>query len=315
MTTMPASAPQDQATRLRAMVELWSRNDLAEASASQTPIAAVVRTCRTIAIASGKGGVGKTTLAVNMGIAMAQAGSRVTLLDADPGLANADVLCGVTPTTRLDAALGDQRRPLSTLAVRVTERFQLIPGSAGTPRMADLPSAERLHLVRSIRALEADADLIIIDTGAGLGLSSLGFAAAADRCIVVVTPEPTSIADAYAVVKSLAAMHADRAPPPPIDIVVTSAETEKLALTVHAKIAGVAERFLGFRPTLLGFVRRDDAVTRSIRAREPLMLSNARCIAARDVRRVAESLRLTAEVQSPNKSRSKRGLFGLWSGR
>lgn len=296
------------------MVELWSRADPAEASvAVSAPVP--IRTCRTIAIASGKGGVGKTTLAVNMGIALAQGGSRTTLLDADPGLANADVLCGVTPTTRLDAALGDFRRPLSSLAVPVTERFQLIPGSAGTPRMADLPPADRLHLVRSIRALEADADVIIIDTGAGLGLSSLGFAAVADRCIVVVTPEPTSIADAYAVIKSLVAMRGDGTTPPAIDIVVTAAETEELAHTVHGKIAGVAERFLGFRPALLGFVRRDESVTRSIRAREPLMLANPRCIAARDVRRVAESLRLVAGVSTPNKARSKRGLFGFWSGR
>ncbi len=324
MTTLPAEPPHDQAARLRAMVELWSAaspTTTAETQGHNPDVLGVparprstVQACPTISIASGKGGVGKTTLAVNLGIALAQEGARVTLVDADPGLANADVMCGVTPMSRLDASIGGPQRSLASLAIDVIPNFRLIPGSAGTPRMADLPLAERAHLIRSIRELERDSDAVIIDTGAGLGLSSLAFAAAADRCLVVVTPEPTSIADAYAVIKCLASM-----PPgttsPTIALVVIGAETEKLANAVHARIAGVSERFLKFRPALLGWIRRDDAVTRSIRLRTPLMLSEPHSGAARDVRRVAASLRLTAEVTTPNKIRAKRRLFGIWSDR
>src|SRR5918992_1295006 len=171
----------DQATQLRSMVNRHRRASV-------------------IAITSGKGGVGKSNIAVNLAIKFATVGKDVVLLDADLGLANADVLCNIDLPTNLSHVIA-RKKELREVMVKAPGGFSLIGGASGLARMADLTDADRQRLVDALAELEERADVILIDTGAGISPNVLTFTRAADHVLVVTTPEPTAITDAYAVVK------------------------------------------------------------------------------------------------------------------
>src|SRR5437667_2605702 len=173
----------DQATNLRSLV-------------LQRPRAQV------IAVTSGKGGVGKSNVAVNLAVQLASAGKSVVLLDADLGLANADVLCNIDLPFNLAHVIA-RKKELREVMVKGPGGFKLIGGASGLARMADLSDDDRQRLVSALAELELQADVILIDTGAGISPNVLSFTRAADHVLVVTTPEPTAITDAYAVVKVL----------------------------------------------------------------------------------------------------------------
>jgi flagellar biosynthesis protein FlhG len=289
----PPTALEDQATRLRAMIEAERSRPPAEAAPAPP-----ARRARVITVSSGKGGVGKTNLCVNLAIALVAAGKRTTLLDADLGLANADVLCGITPTKRLERFVGvndggvvGNRSALAELTVDAPGGFRLVPGSAGVARMAELSEHERARLLAGVAELERDADLLIIDTAAGLGHSVLELMQVADLSIVVVTPEPTSIADAYAVIKCAAAQPAGIAGRPArLGLVVNQARDRSEAQAVHTRISGVASRFLGFGVPLLGHVALDHRITVAVRKRSPVLIDAPRAECSRDIRALAQGL-------------------------
>src|SRR3954471_2803638 len=155
-----------------------------------------------IAVTSGKGGVGKSNVAVNLAIKFAAAGKNVVLLDADLGLANADVLCNIDLPCNLSHVIA-RKKELREVMVRAPGGFHLIGGASGLARMADLTDFDRQRLVDALGELEQQCDIILIDTGAGISPNVLSFTRAADHVLVVTTPEPTAITDAYAVVKVL----------------------------------------------------------------------------------------------------------------
>jgi flagellar biosynthesis protein FlhG len=373
----------DQATRLRAMVNALAGRPL-NAPAPGAPLAgaaiapaskptplnvrppvqvaapAAPQTARVVAVSSGKGGVGKTNTAVNLAIAITQLGPRVTLLDADLGMANADVICGLTPTRRLEQFLGvcDQpaaagpaapgHRPLTSsapqraitdLSVEAPGGFRLIPGSVGISRMTQLSGPERDRLMASLAELDASTDLVVVDTGAGLGREVLSFARAADLAIVIATPEPTSIADAYALIKCILKRD-DKARPlrpqssggeslPRVALVVNQASGQPEAQAVHARMASVCMRFLAYQLPLLGWIPQDARVSVAIRKRSPLLVADPGAPAAEAIgilsRTIAAELRLStskpqaAEGSGPLPGSSVRppqprgGLSGLLS--
>lgn len=278
--------PLDQASRLRALVEAMSGSHVA------VPAHPSPRRVPVIAIASGKGGVGKTNLAVNLSICLAQAGRRATLLDADLGMANADVLCGLTPGRRLDDVLRDPAGPgLASCIVRAPGGFLLVPGAVGVARIADLDGASRQRLVDQLEALESRSDVVFVDTGAGVGRDVLAFATCADWLMVVVTPEPTSITDAYGLIKCVLARSQERcAAPPRLALVVNEARRRDEIDAVSTRLETTCERFLGCRPLVLGGVRLDARVGRSVRRRVPHLLGCPHSPASRDVRAVGERL-------------------------
>jgi flagellar biosynthesis protein FlhG len=311
------SGPDDQATRLRAMVEAVERRQakpaVSPASMRGDLRAAPVRRARIITVSSGKGGVGKTNTCVNLAIALTQLGKRTTLLDADLGMANADVLCGLTPVRRLDQfvgvsdgaqpALGAVRttRLLREIAVEAPGGFRLIPGAVGVARMADLAPREQARLLAGLDELERDADVLIVDTGAGLGPEIISFIHAADLAVIIATPEPTSIADAYALIKCsvLAPRQARRAHglrpdpatnAPRLGLVVNQAAEPQEAAGVHARIAGVCQRFLGYPLPLVGWVTQDARVGGAVRKRRPVLLESEKCQASRDLRELAGAI-------------------------
>ncbi|MDX2130575.1 MAG: AAA family ATPase [Planctomycetota bacterium] len=265
-----------------------------------------------VAITSGKGGVGKTTLSVNLSIALTRRGCRVSLVDADLGLANADVLCGMSPTTRVDALCDREpgvARSMDQIAVPAPGGFRLVPGSVGVARIASLGDDARRILLDGLADLERESDVILIDTGAGIHDAVSTFVRAADLVLVVATPEPTSIADAYALMKCVRAQSTE---PPVFALVVNEVTGDAEALHVHQRLAATCKKFLGFPLPLVGIVRRDDAVEDAVRARRPLLIGTPRARASRDVGdlagRVARTLNLESKVVRP----AGRGLFGMF---
>ncbi|MCW5775109.1 MAG: P-loop NTPase [Phycisphaeraceae bacterium] len=297
MTTMlagPALArPADQATRLRDLVEALAgqrdappRTRAAHAAQPGIPI---------LAIGSGKGGVGKTNLAVNLCIALARSGRRATLLDADLGMANADVLCGLSPHRRLDALLVGHDAParlsMRDVAVDAPGGFLLVPGAVGVARVADLDAPRRAALVAGLAELEAVSDLIVIDTGAGIGRDVTTFMLAASLAIVVATPEPTSIADAYGLIKCLHLVSRERGSAlPRLGLVVNQARSDAEASAVHARLSSCMGRFLGFEVPMLGRIAQDSRVSAAVRRRVPHSIRWPRSRASRDVRHLSTSV-------------------------
>ena len=263
---------------------------------AEAPGARPPRAVPVVAIAAGKGGVGKTNLAVNLCIALARRGSRAALLDADLGMANADVICGLTPTRRLDDVLRADAagRPAGSVLSCIVDApggFLLVPGAVGAARVADLDAGARARLVEQLADLESRSDVVVIDTGAGIGRDVLAFAGASDWLVLVATPEPTSMTDAYGLVKCLfeRSRRVGR-PAPQVGLVVSQARGRGDIDHVSSRLAGCCERFLGYRPVLLGSVRADPRVGRAVRERVPHMLSRPRTPASRDIAGVGAAL-------------------------
>jgi flagellar biosynthesis protein FlhG len=256
-------------------------------SSSTLPQSSSLRT-RVLAIASGKGGVGKTNIAVNLALALARHSQRVVLVDADLGTANVDVIMNVQSAYGLSDVIAG-RRSLDDVAVHLEQNLRLITGASGLSAAADLGPLERHHLIDELAALESASDIILLDCGAGISQNVLAFARAADELLLITTPEPTALTDAYALVKVLS--RADHAPP--TSLVVNQAATLREAQLVADRVASVAARFLGVGLHSHGHILRDDHVGQAVRLRVPFITRFPKCPAATCIaalaRRVAGS--------------------------
>lgn len=218
------------------------------------------RRCRAIAVAGGKGGVGKTTVAVNLGMSLAMAGHEVMLLDADMGLANVDVLLGLAPSRHLGHLL-DGTASLEELLLDAPHGLKVIPGGSGARRLAQLGNGEHAAVIRAFDELPRPPDYLLVDTAAGLSDNVAMFAAAADDVVLVVCDEPASLTDAYALIKVLSRDFGVRR----FRFVANMVRNLGEARALHQKLAKVSDRFLDVVLDFFGFVPQDERLKQAIR--------------------------------------------------
>lgn len=260
---------------------------------------------KVIAVTSGKGGTGKTNFVINTAIAMAQKGLRVSVIDADLGTANVDILLGLHCKKTINSLIDDKRLSLLDIMVEGPEGINIIPGGSGLQTLAELPSEELGRIINMLNTLEDLSDVILVDTGSGISRNVVDFAVAADEIVVVVTPEPHAISDAYSIIKVLNSKEMR----PPIKLVFNLVDNINEAKLVSSRLLDVTNRFLEYNPETIGHIVKDDNLVRSVKQFRPLVLYNPLAPASRCFITIADKL-----VPEPDGAikpvEEKRGFFG-----
>ena len=286
----------DQAGDLRRMVQ--------DNRQKNKPTSSPTKRLHTLSILCGKGGVGKSNIAAGLSFALADYGKRVVLIDADLGMANLDILCGVDNARYNISHLIDGSRSLNEILVhfRTSQRatsqngaVALLPGGVGLKNIADLDDNDMERLFERLSALETMSDYLIMDAGAGIHKGVLSFAYASEITVLVTTPEPTSIRDAYGVIKSLgaAAWESIEGATTGLMLVVNMASSSREAAEVAERIKLASMQFLGNAPVYLGYVLKDDVIEQSVKDRKIFYRADPEAKASICVRNLAgELLRL-----------------------
>ncbi|MBI2354713.1 MAG: MinD/ParA family protein [Deltaproteobacteria bacterium] len=248
----------DQADTLRQMARKARKDQ--QPDVSQTGAITDRQGIRVISVTSGKGGVGKSNVVSNLAIAMSSQGKKVLIIDADLGLGNLDVLLGLSPAYNLNHVLNGEKS-LSEIIIDGPAGIKIIPAGSGIQEFTSLGQHEKLKLLDELDMLEEQFDIMIVDTEAGISENVTYFTVAAQEIIVVVTPEPTSITDVYALIKLLATRYAEHH----FKVLVNMAKDSEDALEVFRKLANVAGRFLDISLDYLGCVVKDEKVVEAVK--------------------------------------------------
>jgi flagellar biosynthesis protein FlhG len=282
---------RDQAERLRQIIDsLKLRQAVNEADLYGK---ALKKKAKVITVTSGKGGVGKTNITINLGIALSELGLRVVIIDADFGLANIDVLFGIASKFSLVDVINDEKNILEVLS-EGPKKIKFISGGSGVEELVKLEKPQLDRFVTNIALLDEIADIILIDTGAGLSDNVMSFVMAADEVLLVTTPEPTSITDAYALIK----MVSNRDKKKTIKVIVNRAENVNEAYNILNKLSMVADRFLSLKLLLLGYILQEDAVIKAVKMQQPFSISFPKSQATKSIKEISKRLADTNDGRS-----------------
>lgn len=281
---------RDQAENLRELVQ-----QSANTSNKSPIIKHNASKARVIAVTSGKGGVGKTNFTVNLALALAGLGQKVLIIDADLGTANVDVILGCSTRNNILHLLDDGIQASDVIADG-PRGIKYMSGGSGIYHMANLDDTQLKFLISKITMFDSWADIILVDTGAGLNRTVLNFVTAADEVIIVTTPEPTSITDAYAMMKAYAGNDGNA----PLRLVVNRViETDEGQIVID-KLIKVAFRFLGLPIDSLGFVFEDRNLVKAVKSQMPLLLSYPDTISAHCIEHIAQRLLFGRNIPQSN---------------
>ena len=281
----------DQAEQLRRLVNKQGRPQTA---------------ARVITVTSGKGGVGKSSIAVNLAILMRRMGKRVIIFDADFGLANIEVMLGVRPQYNL-ADLMFRGKTLTEIITEGPEGIGFISGGSGIQELTKMTKEQVMSLTGKLVELDAMADVIIVDTGAGIADNVLEFVTACNEVLLVATTEPTSITDAYALLKALNRRAGFSRERTSIKMISNRVSSEAEGKNLFEKMSIVVDKFLNIQPELLGMIPQDDQMSKAVMLQKPITVAYPNSAAAKALETIAHKL---CNEQEPE---TKKGITGLFS--
>lgn len=238
-----------------------------------------------ISISSGKGGVGKTTMAVNIAVCLSGEGKRVLLIDGDLGLANVDVVLGLDVRHTIRETVEDGRDLRDTL-VKISPGFFVLPASSGVPEMTRLSGEDQELLLKALEGVAGNFDYVLVDTAAGIGESVLWFNNWVSSHCIIFSPDPTSMTDAYALIKVLTTRYNKNN----FFLIVNQVQSGKEGKVIFLNMERVLAQFLDIKPEFLGAIPRDNAVVRAIRSQKPFLQTEPDSRASRALKRVCLSL-------------------------
>lgn len=283
----------DQASSLRKIVRDTAHRQGSPFSGEAT---AGDRSPRVIAVTSGKGGVGKTNVVGSLALSMAEMGKKVLILDADLGLANIDIIFGVHPVHNIGHVLNGEKQ-LQDIIVEGPSGVRIIPAGSGFVNLTHLTDGQKLCLLSEFEALEDDFDYFLIDTGAGISTNVTYFNLAADECIVVVSPEPTSVTDAYAMIKVMNTEYGEKR----FKLLMNMVRDEREAKAVFLNLIQVADQYLsGVVLEYCGYLPRDEKVTAAVRQRKPFVTLYPKAPSSIRIRQIARQLEETPRRSDAN---------------
>ena len=252
---------------------------------------------RVIAISSGKGGVGKSSITVNLGISLAKHGARVCVLDADTGLANANILLGLNPQFSLEHVLYGAKS-IEEVMLDGPHGMKIIPGAHGISECVSLHPRQQLRLTRELARIENDFDFLLVDTAAGISSTTLDFVSAAQHALIVITPEPTSLTDAFSLIKLLkrrsSRLH--------YHVVVNMCASASQAKEVYHRFCSAIEKYIGVESHYLGFILRDESMRAAVVLQNPVAMFPDDDPSCRSFLRLADTLENATSALSSNAS-------------
>lgn len=264
----------DQANNLRNLINKNGMQNYTELSS------------RVITVTSGKGGVGKTNFSVNLAILFSKMNKRVVIIDADFGLANIEVLFGIIPRYSLADVLKGQK-DVEEVLTDGPMGIKFISGGSGLKELSNITEKQMNYFINNFSYLDAISDIIIIDTGAGISKSVINFIKASDETIIITTPEPTSVTDAYALIKTI---KEENQRIPDFKVVVNRVDDEEEGLEIYNKISRASSRFLGIQLQNLGYIPYDRFLVKAVKHQEPATICFPNCEFTKALEKIGSNL-------------------------